>query len=209
LTNWFLRDIPRKRKSENSRVSIGDLHGGPGWTSTTDRALIRGFGRSCPTTPASEALLKARNGYSGFGNRRLRPRRENPADPSVFARRVGPVPSQWPYGRLVNRWRKLDLLSPCAGHHSVLCRMLLESLVIDDNGATKAHAREAGASYHPPIDDCRSAHLRRYFMGASPISLLNTRLNELPIRIRRLRPPPRTIYCSSESWPPLCTCATA
>jgi len=28
----FLRDIPRKRKSENSRIITGDLDGGPGWT---------------------------------------------------------------------------------------------------------------------------------------------------------------------------------
>src|ERR1700730_558273 len=28
----FLRDIPRNGKSENSRVFIGDLNGGPGWT---------------------------------------------------------------------------------------------------------------------------------------------------------------------------------
>ena len=26
------RDIPRKGKSENSRVFTGDLNGGPGWT---------------------------------------------------------------------------------------------------------------------------------------------------------------------------------
>src|SRR5260370_11831385 len=64
-------------------------------------------------------------------------------------------------------------------HHSVLCRMVLESLVIDDNGATEAHAREAGASYHPSIDDRRSVHLRRYSLGATPISRLNTRLKEL------------------------------
>ena len=28
----FLRDIPRKGKSENSRVFTGDFDGGPGWT---------------------------------------------------------------------------------------------------------------------------------------------------------------------------------
>jgi hypothetical protein len=36
----FLRDIPRKGKSENSRVFTGDFDGGPGWTWTTDLALI-------------------------------------------------------------------------------------------------------------------------------------------------------------------------
>jgi len=30
--NGFLRDIPRKGKSENRRVFTGDLNGGPGWT---------------------------------------------------------------------------------------------------------------------------------------------------------------------------------
>jgi hypothetical protein len=28
----FLREVPEKRKSENSRVFTGDLNGGPGWT---------------------------------------------------------------------------------------------------------------------------------------------------------------------------------
>jgi hypothetical protein len=28
----FLTDVPRKGKSENSRVFTGDLNGGPGWT---------------------------------------------------------------------------------------------------------------------------------------------------------------------------------
>jgi len=28
----FLRDIPPKVKSENSRIFTGDLNGGPGWT---------------------------------------------------------------------------------------------------------------------------------------------------------------------------------
>ena len=30
--NGFLRRIPGKGKSENSRVFTGDLNGGPGWT---------------------------------------------------------------------------------------------------------------------------------------------------------------------------------
>ncbi|MDB5038055.1 MAG: hypothetical protein JWQ35_1583 [Bacteriovoracaceae bacterium] len=30
--NGFLREIPEKGKSENSRVFTGDLNGGPGWT---------------------------------------------------------------------------------------------------------------------------------------------------------------------------------
>jgi len=32
---------------------------------------------------------------------------------------------------------------------------------------------------HSTLDDCRSAHLRRYSLGATPISRLNTRLKEL------------------------------
>src|SRR5467141_528586 len=35
------------------------------------------------------------------------------------------------------------------------------------------------ARNHSPMDDCRSAHLRRYSLGATPISLLKTRLKEL------------------------------
>jgi len=35
------------------------------------------------------------------------------------------------------------------------------------------------ARNHSPTDDCRSAHLRRYSLGASPISRLKTRLKEL------------------------------
>jgi hypothetical protein len=30
--NGFLRDFPRKGKSENSHVFTGDFDGGPGWT---------------------------------------------------------------------------------------------------------------------------------------------------------------------------------
>jgi hypothetical protein len=36
----FLREIPKKGKSENDRVFTDDLNGGPGWTLTTDLALI-------------------------------------------------------------------------------------------------------------------------------------------------------------------------
>src|ERR1700692_69665 len=35
------------------------------------------------------------------------------------------------------------------------------------------------ASNHSPIDDCRTAYLRRYSLGAKPISRLKTRLKEL------------------------------
>jgi hypothetical protein len=35
------------------------------------------------------------------------------------------------------------------------------------------------ARNHSPVDDCRCAHLRRYSLGASPISRLKTRLKEL------------------------------
>jgi hypothetical protein len=35
------------------------------------------------------------------------------------------------------------------------------------------------ACNHSSVDDCRNAHLRRYSLGASPISRLNTRLKEL------------------------------
>src|SRR5258708_11388679 len=35
------------------------------------------------------------------------------------------------------------------------------------------------ARNHSPLDDCRGAHLRRYSLGASPISRLKTRLKEL------------------------------
>src|SRR5258707_9090464 len=35
------------------------------------------------------------------------------------------------------------------------------------------------ARNHSPMDDCRSAHLRRYSLGATPISRLKTRLKEL------------------------------
>src|SRR5580704_16483695 len=35
------------------------------------------------------------------------------------------------------------------------------------------------ARNHSPADDSRSAHLRRYSLGATPISRLNTRLKEL------------------------------
>jgi hypothetical protein len=41
LANRFVREIPGKGKSENSLVFTSDLNGGPGWTSTTDLALIR------------------------------------------------------------------------------------------------------------------------------------------------------------------------
>ena len=37
----FLREIPRKGKSANHRVFTDDCDGGPGWTCTTDLALIR------------------------------------------------------------------------------------------------------------------------------------------------------------------------
>src|ERR1700687_292281 len=35
------------------------------------------------------------------------------------------------------------------------------------------------ARNHSPMDDCRSADVRRYSLGATPISRLNTRLKEL------------------------------
>jgi len=35
------------------------------------------------------------------------------------------------------------------------------------------------APNHSPMDDCRNAHLRRYSLGATPISRLKTRLKEL------------------------------
>src|SRR5258708_21561064 len=38
--NGFLMTSPLEGESENRRVYIGDLNGGPGWTSTTDLALI-------------------------------------------------------------------------------------------------------------------------------------------------------------------------
>jgi len=34
---------PLEGESENRRVFTGDFDGGPGWTWTTDLALIRGF----------------------------------------------------------------------------------------------------------------------------------------------------------------------
>jgi len=40
--NGFLMTSPLEGESENRRVYIGDLNGGPGWTWTTDLALIRG-----------------------------------------------------------------------------------------------------------------------------------------------------------------------
>ena len=40
--NGFLMTSPLERESGNRRVYIGDLNGGPGWTWTTDLALIRG-----------------------------------------------------------------------------------------------------------------------------------------------------------------------
>jgi len=36
-------EVREKGKGENSRVFTDDLNGGPGWTWTTDLALIRGF----------------------------------------------------------------------------------------------------------------------------------------------------------------------
>ena len=33
--------------------------------------------------------------------------------------------------------------------------------------------------HHSPMDDCKTAHLRRYSLGATPISRLKTRLKEL------------------------------
>ncbi len=35
------------------------------------------------------------------------------------------------------------------------------------------------APNHSPMDDCRNAHLRRYSLGATPVSRLKTRLKEL------------------------------
>ena len=40
-------------------------------------------------------------------------------------------------------------------------------------------SRQKCARNHSPIDDCRNANLRRYSLGAKPISRLNTRLKEL------------------------------
>ena len=40
-------------------------------------------------------------------------------------------------------------------------------------------SRQKRARNHSPIDDCRNANLRRYSLGAKPISRLNTRLKEL------------------------------
>src|SRR3984893_3890905 len=40
-------------------------------------------------------------------------------------------------------------------------------------------SRQKCARNHSPIDDCRNANLRRYSLGAKPISRLKTRLKEL------------------------------
>ena len=43
----------------------------------------------------------------------------------------------------------------------------------------KAARTQMLARNHSPMDDCRSARLRRYSLGATPISRLKTRLKEL------------------------------
>ena len=43
----------------------------------------------------------------------------------------------------------------------------------------RRHPATQNALDHSPMDDCRIAHLRRYSLGATPISRLNTRLKEL------------------------------
>jgi len=58
--------------------------------------------------------------------------------------------------------------APLTSLHLVLIQPLRE------NARVQILARD-----HSPVDDCRSAHLRRYSLGATPISRLKTRLKEL------------------------------
>src|SRR4029077_6077815 len=44
---------------------------------------------------------------------------------------------------------------------------------------TKSREQQCSPANHAPIEDCRGAHLRRYSLGATPISRLKTRLKEL------------------------------
>src|SRR5882762_3931219 len=58
--NGFLSEVREKGTSENRRVFIGDLNGGPAWTRTTDLALIRVAWLGFTTTYKTAGTAKLR-----------------------------------------------------------------------------------------------------------------------------------------------------